>query len=74
MIRKIGDYIDEYEIVEIGYKPIYKMRKRVTITNESFKEEYIGKSGWYYIYDGSQWVELDDYPGRKFNFGDFEEK
>ena len=50
------------------------MRKRVTITNESFKEEYIGKSGWYYIYDGSQWVELDDYPGRKFNFGDFEEK
>lgn len=72
MSKKVGDRIGDYEIMEISYKPIYKMRKRITINNNVWNKEYSGKKGWMYVHDGHHWIELDDYPNKQLKFRDIE--
>ena len=72
MSKEVGDKIGNFEIVEIGQKTVYKMRKRITISNKVWKKEYRGKKGWYYVDDGIPWIELDDYPNKHLQFRDIE--
>lgn len=72
MSKKLGDKIGDYEIVEVYHKPVYKMRKRITINNKVWEEEYRGKKGWLYVHDCFHWVELDDYPKKQLKFRDIE--
>jgi hypothetical protein len=72
MSKKVGDKIGDYEIMEISYKPVYKMRKRITIKNNVWNKEYREKKGWMYIHDGYHWIELDDYPNKQLKFRDIE--
>jgi hypothetical protein len=70
---KEGDITETgWEIVEVTMKPLYKMRKRVIVNQECWKEEYIGKQGWWYFDSGFNWVELDEYPKKQIKFRDVE--
>jgi len=62
-----------FEVIELRLKPIYKMRKRVTIKKNVFQKKYAGKKGWIYT-DGElgTWYELDDFPGKQLRFMDIE--
>jgi hypothetical protein len=72
-MKKVGDIVGNgFEIVEIGQRPVYKMRKRVIINNKVYKKEYIGKKGWYYTHDNFRWIELDDYPNKQLTFRDID--
>jgi len=72
MNKELGDKIGNYEIVQVYHKPVYKMRKRITISDKVWKKEYIGKKGWMYVDDGFHWIELDDYPKQQLKFRDIE--
>lgn len=59
-----------WEVVDVILTPQYKMRKRITINNQTSK--YNGEKGWWYIYNKFNWVELDDYPNKQLRFKESE--
>jgi hypothetical protein len=73
MEYKVGDITGNgFEVVDVYHKPMYKMRKRVTINEEVWDEKYVGESGWLCIEAGFKWVELDNFPNEQIKFRDVE--
>jgi len=72
---KTGDITPNgFEVIELRLKPVYKMRKRITIKKNVFNKKYAGKKGWVYTDSefGITWYELDKFPGQMLRFRDIE--
>ena len=69
---KIGDITPNgFEIVNIYQKPVYVMRKRITIKKDVYNKEFRGKKAWLYCDGPYSYVKLDG-DDRQYRFRDIE--
>ncbi len=70
---KVGDFTKSgFEITDVNFKPVYKMRKRIIINKDVSNKDFSGEEGWV-ISEEHDWhiiLDKDNNPYKSYKFRD----